>query len=43
MSAKKSEKVQPLGYFFGFVFEKNCNFVWFDQKIEINRDLVEML
>jgi len=43
MSAKKREKVQPLGHFFGLVFEKNWNFAWFDQKIEINKDLVEML
>jgi len=43
MSAKKREKVQPLGHFFGLALEKNCDFAWFGQKIEINRDLVEML
>jgi len=43
MSAKKREKVQPVGHFFGLALEKNCDFAWFDQKIEINRDLVEML
>jgi len=43
MSAKKREKVQLLGHFFGLALEKNCDFVWFGQEIEINRDLVEML
>jgi len=43
MSAKKREKVQPLGHFFELALEKNCDFAWFGQKIEINRDLVEML
>jgi len=43
MSAKKREKVQPLGHFFGLALEKNCDFEWFGQKIEINRDLIEML
>ena len=43
MSAKKREKVQPLGHFFGLALEKNCDFVWFGRKIKINRDLVEML
>jgi len=26
MSAKKREKVQPLGHFFGLALEKNCDF-----------------
>jgi len=43
MSEKKREKVQPLGHFFGLTLEKNRDFAWFGQKIEINRDLVEML
>jgi len=43
MSAKKRGKVQPLGHFFGLALEKNCDFALFCQKIEINRDLVEML
>jgi len=43
MGAKKREKVQPLGHFFGLALEKNYDFAWFGQKIEINRDLVEML
>jgi len=43
MSAKKREKVQPLGHFFGLALEKNCDYAWFGQKIEINRDLVELL
>jgi len=43
MSAKKREKVQPLGHFFELALEKNCDFAWFGQKIEINRDLVEIL
>jgi len=43
MSAKKREKVQPLWHFFGLELEKNCEFAWFGQKIEINRDIVEML
>jgi len=43
MSGKKREKVQPLGHFFGLALEKNCDFAVFGQKIEINRDLVEML
>jgi len=43
MSAKKREKVQPLGHFFGLTLEKNCDFAWFGQKFGINRYLVEML
>jgi len=43
MSAKNRKKVQPLGHFFGLALVKNCDFAWFVQKIEINRDLVEML
>jgi len=43
MSEKKHEKVQPLGHFFGLALEKNCDFALFGQKIEINRDLLEML
>jgi len=43
MSANKREKVQPLGHFFGLALEKNCDFALFSQKIEINRNLVEML
>jgi len=43
MSAKKREKVQPLGHFFGLALEKNYDFAWFGRKIKINRDLVEML
>jgi len=43
MSAKKREKVQPLGYFFGLALEKNYDFAWFGQKIEINQNLVEIL
>jgi len=43
MSAKKREKVQPLRHFFGLALEKICDFAWFGQKIEINRDLDEML
>jgi len=43
MSAKKREKDQPLGHFFGLALEKNYDFAWFGQKIKINRDLVEML
>jgi len=26
MSAKKHEKVQPLGHFFGLALKKNCDF-----------------
>jgi len=43
MSAKKREKVQFQGHFFGLALEKNYDFAWFGQKIKINRDLVEML
>jgi len=43
MSAKKREKVQPLGHFFGLALEKKIDFAWFGQIFEINRDLVERL
>jgi len=40
MSAKNSEKFQPLGHFFELAHGKKLRFLWFGRKIKINRDLV---